>query len=113
MDSTNQDYLGGLLTLANTFATPFAKKIAGDTTSTKDAQSVANANLQDTIANAKLNGSGPNDTDLARASAPTSLFDFINGKSAGATGTAGNPSSMLPYLLIGVGVLAVLYAMRR
>ena len=113
MDTDTNQILGGLFNLANTFATPFAKSLAADQTSTQDARKVANANLDEIVRNSTLNGSGPNDPNMASRSAPTNLFDFINGKGPGQTGNAASPTNYMPFILIGVGVLAIVYVMRR
>jgi len=81
----SNDYVSGLFNLANTFATPFAQKLATDITSTQSTQKTANQNLSEAIDYSRLNGSGPNDTRAAAQQAPTSLFDFINGRNAGTT----------------------------
>jgi hypothetical protein len=105
MADNNSDYVGQIFNLANAFAVPFAQKIAGSGgTSEKTAQQRANDSLQEIANNARLNGSGPNDPNLALASAPTSLFDFINGKSAGSVKTQGG--NAFSWALI-VGLLVV------
>lgn len=111
MADSNQ-YVAGLFNLANTFATPFAQNLAKDLTSNQTAQQTANANLKETIDYSRLNGSGPNDPNLAAGSAPRSLFDFINGRAAGNTSTNSVGNSAFQWVvivgLIGLGVFILL-----
>jgi len=101
MADSNQ-YVAGLFNLANTFATPFAQNLSKDLTSNQTAQQTANANLKETIDYSRLNGSGPNDSATAADSAPRSLFDFINGRNAGATSTNSVGGGMSWIVIIGV-----------
>ena len=105
-DDTNP-YVAGLFNLGNTFASSFAKNLANDVTSNQTAQQTANANLKETIDNSRLNGSGPNDPTLAGQSAPRSLFDFINGRNAGATSPNTTGGGVSWFVIVGIIFLGV------
>lgn len=67
-----------LISDAFKFATPFAQNLLGQSSTPKAVQT-------ETLKNASLNGSGPNDPSLAKQ-APLGLMDFITGNSGGDAG---------------------------
>ena len=85
-DAASQATLGSIIDDAFKFATPFAQKVLG---SSSTPQAVA----ADRLKVASLNGSGPNDPTLANQS-PLGLWDFITGKRGATAGTEGGNSSL-------------------
>lgn|SRR5574337_789258 len=98
-EETTNPLVESLFNLANTFATPLAKKLA-ETTPSSGAVA-AKQTLNESVDWAKLNGSGPNDTSLARAQAPLTLADFISGQS-NATKAVSSQSNIILWGAIGV-----------
>jgi hypothetical protein len=100
--------LGQFLGAAQTFATPFAQSLVyGKPQATEVALTRERADME------QLNGSGPSNPDLAVSQSSKSLFDFLYG-SPGARGTAGTGGSNMPLILLAiVGILAVIFMVRR
>lgn len=114
-DATGTDnILGSIFQSALTFATPFAQKALGVSSTP---QQTANQTLKD----AALNGSGPADPTLANQS-PLGLWDFITGSrlsgqspsNAGQGGLfSGNQSGLTFIGVIAIAVIAVFVVLRR
>ena len=85
-DAASSATLGTIIDDAFKFATPFAQKVLG---SSSTPQQVQAQRLRD----AALNGGGPNDPTLANQS-PLGLWDYILGKRGATDGTEGGKSSL-------------------
>lgn len=70
-DSGSSSILGTIMSDAVAFATPFAKQVLASQSTPQQIQ-------RQTLNDAALNGSGPNDPTLAKQS-PLGLWDFITG----------------------------------
>lgn len=93
----------GLIQDAFKFATPFAQKYLGQSTTPAQIQT-------QTLRDASLNGSGPNDPTLAKQ-APLGLMDYITGLSGGrGAGEASVAGGLKTAGGIGWGMIAVAVA---
>ena len=110
-DVTNASGTSGLfsnlISEAFKFATPFAQRVIGQSSTPSQLQS-------ETLRNAALNGSGPNDPTLANQS-PLGILDFITGQSGasqagGGSGLrSGGVSGVMVLLIVAVVVGLVLF----
>lgn len=105
---------GGLISDAFKFATPFAQKVLGQSSTPSQVQA-------QTLRDASLNGSGPNDPTLAKQ-APLGLMDFITGLSGGAGAGQASVNSGLKtaggigwgmILVVIVAIVAVMLVIRK
>jgi hypothetical protein len=94
------------------FATPFAQRLIGTTSTPSQLQS-------ERLRDAALNGSGPNDSTLAGQS-PQGLLDFITGRTGtqNTTQSGGgsflSSSSNLTFIgVIAVAIIAVIVVLKR
>lgn len=110
-DAGTQNLFGSIISDAFKFATPFAQKLLGQSSTPQQLQN-------ETLRTAALNGSGPNDPTLATQS-PTGLWDFITGGKSGATQTTGGAGGLtsgsnLTFIgIIAVVLIAVLVILKR
>jgi len=81
-DSGISSLFSNLIGDAFKFATPFAQKLVGTSSTPAAVQA-------DVIKTAALNGSGPNDPTLAKQ-APLGILDFITGKNAATPAAQGS-----------------------
>jgi len=113
MAETQQNPLvAGLFSLANTFATPLVKKLAGEKTPTQDATQVAKSAVNEQINYSRLNGSGPADPVTAANSAPTTLQGFIAGEGNVNQVETKKSNNTILYVVLGVlgAVLLIMVA---
>lgn len=103
-DTGSQDLLSSIAASALSFATPFAQKVFGSSSTPQQVQN-------DTLRTAALNGSGPNDPTLSTQS-PLGLWDFITGgrvtgASGGTKSGGGGLTSGTNLTFIGIIVIAI------
>lgn len=98
--SGTQNLFGSIIGDALKFATPFAQKYLGQSSTPQQLQN-------QTLKDAALNGSGPNDPTLATQS-PLGLWDFITGaRTSGGSTSSGSGGLMAGSNLTFFGIVAV------
>lgn len=108
-EGTGNDVLGGLLNFGRELATPFAQSlIYGKDQASEMALTKERAGME------RLNGSGPNNPDLAVEQSSKSWFDFLYGNPAARGNSPGGGGMPLPLMIVAaLGLLVVFFAMRR